>query len=81
MSVDSVRSLGPEKSAPSVSLFLDFDGTLAPIRSDPSSVQLSSSQIAVLLDLSSFIPVFVMSGRAYTDIYLLIAVDSLSGLS
>ncbi len=62
-------------------LFLDFDGTLAPISLHPDRVRLKTDQIALLESLSRSMPVFVISGRAFPDIEQRIPVISLSGLS
>jgi trehalose 6-phosphate phosphatase len=70
---------GLKRNGPAI--FLDFDGTLAPIRSDPASVRLLPPQIDCLKDLSTHFPVFILSGRAYSDIDRLVPVEHLAGLS
>ena len=62
-------------------IFLDFDGTLAPISPDPSSVWLSPTKISLLETLSGYLPVFIVSGRAFSDIDRLVPVRTLAGLS
>jgi trehalose-phosphatase len=74
------------KSVPGVpaireAIFLDFDGTLAPISPDPSSVRLSPRKISLLETLSSYFPVFIVSGRAFSEIDRLVPVRALAGLS
>jgi trehalose 6-phosphate phosphatase len=46
----------------------DFDGTLAPIRSDPGSVELSRATRALLGELAELYPTVVISGRSLRDV-------------
>ena len=62
-------------------LFLDFDGTLAPISPDPGSVRLSAARLSCLERIASRLPVFVISGRGWTDLLSRLPVPSLAGLS
>ncbi len=64
-----------------LALFLDFDGTLAPIAPHPDLVHLDSHEIALLESLGRLIPVFAMSGRAFPDILHRLPVSTLAGLS
>jgi trehalose 6-phosphate phosphatase len=63
----------------SVALFLDFDGTLAPIVSDPVTAQLSNSVRETLQRLARRDPLVttIISGRAVEDVYLRVRVDGL----
>jgi trehalose 6-phosphate phosphatase len=63
----------------SVALFLDFDGTLTPIVSDPVSAQLSSSVRETLQRLArrDSLVTTIISGRAVEDVYLRVRVDGL----
>ncbi|CAA0094040.1 putative glycosyl hydrolase [Mycolicibacterium vanbaalenii] len=49
-------------------LFLDFDGTLSPIVSDPGSASLVEGAAAALKLISEVCPVAVLSGRGLADI-------------
>ena len=49
-------------------LFLDFDGTLAPIVEDPRSAASFPGISAVLRELVTHVPVAVLSGRERTDV-------------
>jgi trehalose 6-phosphate phosphatase len=49
-------------------LFLDFDGTLAPLQEDPTAVSLSPSMRAVLERCSACFALYFVSGRSLADI-------------
>lgn len=51
-------------------LFLDFDGTLAPLQDDPDTVYLAADVEAVLLDLSATLggALAILSGRDVADL-------------
>jgi trehalose-phosphatase len=61
-----------------VALFLDFDGTLAPIVPDPADAQLSDAVREVLRRLveQDSIVTTVISGRAVEDLYVRVRVDN-----
>lgn len=94
--MDGGESQGPSTSAPfhwtmmpadsglqsrSPVLFLDFDGTLAPIAPSPELVRLDPVEIDLLESLARMIPVFIISGRAFSDIVSRVPVSSLAGIS
>tara|TARA_B100000686_G_C16719611_1_gene934113 strand:+ start:323 stop:1066 length:744 start_codon:yes stop_codon:yes gene_type:complete len=58
-------------------LFLDFDGTLTPVRKRPELAQLSAEMSAKLIALKSFIPVAIVSGRDRDDVINLVGVEDL----
>ena len=58
-------------------LFLDFDGTLTPVGSRPELARLSAEMSAKLLELKSFIPVAIVSGRDREDVAELVGVEDL----
>jgi trehalose-phosphatase len=69
------------REAPSVALFLDFDGTLAPITGDPRGAVMHPAARAALLRLA-FNPrvhAWVISGRRRAD--LLVLVGAVPGLT
>ena len=58
-------------------LFLDFDGTLTPVRERPELARLSAEMSAKLVELQSFIPVAIVSGRDREDVTKLVGVENL----
>lgn len=60
------------QAAHRVALFLDFDGTLAPIVDDPATAQLSSEVREILVRIAGrdSIVTTVLSGRAVEDVYV-----------
>jgi trehalose 6-phosphate phosphatase len=76
-----IQSLeGKIKKTQKIFLFLDYDGTLTPIRKKPEQALLSSSVGKTLKSLSSFpqIELTIVSGRALNEIHKLINLDSLN---
>jgi trehalose 6-phosphate phosphatase len=65
------------RSADLISLFLDFDGTLAPISSDPAVPQLDADTAAILRLLASqdSLLMTIISGRAIEDLYTRIRLE------
>lgn len=66
-------------SANTVSLFLDFDGTLVPIAADPTEPQLDPDAAETLKLISSqeFLATTIISGRAVEDLYRRIRLNGL----
>ncbi len=66
--------------APRVALFLDFDGTLAPIRSNPDSVRLGACIRATLVRLaeSRSATVAIVTGRSLSDVEKRIGVPGIA---
>lgn len=62
-------------------LFLDFDGTLAPLQEKPDHVHLPENRLQTLKSLSLIIPVFVLSGRSIPDLEKRLPVTELAGVS
>jgi alpha,alpha-trehalase len=58
-------------------LFLDFDGTLAPIVPDPEDAGLSERGRSILQKLATQVPVAILSGRDRTDVAKKIGLDNL----
>jgi trehalose 6-phosphate phosphatase len=67
------------RSANWVSLFLDFDGTLVPISSDPTEPRLDPDTAEALKSIASqeFLTVTIISGRAVEDLYSRIRLEGL----
>jgi trehalose-phosphatase len=70
---DRIRTVGL------VSLFLDFDGTLAPIEADPAAPRLDPGATETLRTLSNrdFLVITIISGRAVEDLYTRIRLNGL----
>ena len=67
------------RSAERVALFLDFDGTLAPIVADPATAQMSDAvrdALRGLVERDSIVTT-IISGRAVEDLYVRIRVENL----
>jgi trehalose-phosphatase len=56
------------RRAPQAALFLDFDGTLAPIVRDPAKAALSDDTRLLVEKLAQRMHVFIVTGRALADI-------------
>jgi len=69
----------PIQSAPWVSLFLDFDGTLVPIAPDPMEPHLNAitTEALKLIASQEFLTIIIISGRAVEDLYGRIRLDGL----
>lgn len=66
------KTLGDKKP----SLFLDYDGTLTPIVSNPDEALLSEENKEIITRLSQNIPVSVVSGRDRKDLRSKVMIDS-----
>ncbi len=55
-----------------LALFLDFDGTLAPIAAHPRLARLDAGLRRILAELAARIPVAIVSGRAAADVRRLV---------
>lgn len=81
--MSSVLLKSPEEVRPSLkdrrlSLFLDYDGTLAPIAASPGQAALSPMTKEVLGALAELCPVAIVTGRSLADIRSLVNMDSLA---
>ena len=61
----------------SVALFLDYDGTLAPIADSPEKALLSESMRNAVSDVSSRCTVAVISGRDLADVEKMVGIDGI----
>jgi trehalose-phosphatase len=61
----------------SVALFLDLDGTLAPVEARPDLVELPASTRGIVEELARRCPVAIVSGRGLDDLRDIVAVRSL----
>lgn len=71
---EQILSPHPEKP---LAIFLDFDGTLAPIVEDPRHVKLSDSVISTLRSLSGLCTLGLISGRDRMDLQERVGIDGL----
>lgn len=69
---DIFEILGKKKP----SLFLDYDGTLTPIVSNPDDALLSEENKEIITRLSQNIPVSIISGRDRKDLWSKVRIDS-----
>jgi trehalose-phosphatase len=60
-----------------LAIFLDYDGTLTPIVSQPDQAVLTESTRAILRTLASKVPVAILSGRDLADVRKRVAVDTI----
>jgi trehalose 6-phosphate phosphatase len=68
-----VQTLGAQRFY----LFLDFDGTLTPVRKRPEWASLSPAMSARLVELASYMPLAIVSGRDRDDVESLVGVSGL----
>lgn len=74
---EPVRRIAAALSGRSVALFLDFDGTLAPIVSSPEQAVMPEAVRTLLKRLSERLFVAVISGRQLTDIMQRVGIDGI----
>jgi len=60
-----------------VAIFLDYDGTLTPIVSRPEDAKITPEMKAAVHELSTLIPVAVISGRDRKDVSQMVGLDNL----
>lgn len=73
--------IDPTGQGRSPALFLDFDGTLAPLSPSPSEVRLSETHVRLLCRLADRYPTFVISGRGEADLLSRLPPADLAGIS
>ncbi len=61
----------------SFAIFLDYDGTLTPIVSDPEKAWLSDSMRQTLRELAAKAPVAILSGRDLKDVRQRVGIDAI----
>src|SRR5207237_9966437 len=61
----------------SLAVFLDYDGTLTPIVSQPEQAVLMDSTRAILRTLAAKMPVAILSGRELKDVRKRVAIDGI----
>lgn len=57
-------------------IFLDYDGTLTPIISDPDAAELPDENRNIITELSNITPVAIVSGRDLKDLKSIIEINS-----
>ena len=75
---DILRAVGSATGRGPVRLFLDFDGTLVPIRKTPGEVRLHPVRRAFLGELAGRLFVAVVSGRSVDDLRRLIRLENVA---
>jgi alpha,alpha-trehalase len=60
-----------------VAVFLDYDGTLTPIVSQPENASLSDAMRETLNELAARVPLAILSGRDLNDVRRCVAIDSI----
>ena len=60
-----------------IHLFLDFDGTLTPVRKRPDMAKLSTEVSSILADLAIHMPLAIVSGRDRDDVTALVGTEGL----
>src|SRR5438128_10655596 len=60
-----------------LAVFLDYDGTLTPIVSQPEQAVLMDSTRAILRTLAAKMPVAILSGRELKDVRKRVAIDGI----
>lgn len=75
--LDSVEEIAGRLQRGRPAVFLDFDGTLAPITDDPSDTFIPPETRAAVEHLRSVCPVAVVSGRDLEDVRHLVGVEGI----
>jgi len=75
--LDSLEQIATRLKDKRPALFLDYDGTLTPIVSQPEDAVLSDSMRDVLRELAELCTVAIVSGRDRADVEPLVALDGL----
>lgn len=75
--LNSIEKIMELKGQEKFVLFLDFDGTLSPIVSNPKDAELPDANREIIQKLSEFIPVAVISGRDRKDVKSKVAIDTI----
>lgn len=75
--LDRLRELEAWQNGRRLVLFLDFDGTLAPIVDDPAAARLPNETRSVLRILAERCPVTIVSGRDRADVQSKVDIDGL----
>ena len=66
--LDKLEELFEIKGNRKITIFLDYDGTLTPIVSDPDAANLPADNREIITGLSNIIPVAIISGRDLRDL-------------
>ena len=71
-----IEELFKIKKNKKITIFLDYDGTLTPIVSDPDAAELPDDNRKIITGLSSITPVAIISGRDLKDLKSRIEIDT-----
>ncbi len=76
--LDRLAELAAWRGDRALAVFLDYDGTLAPIVDDPRDATMSDAMRAALTKLTDRCPVAVVSGRDRQDVAQRVGIDGLA---
>lgn len=74
--LEELEELFEMKGNRKITIFLDYDGTLTPIVSDPDAANLPADNREIITRLSNIIPVAIISGRDLRDLRSKIEIDT-----
>lgn len=74
---DHLGPIGARLAAKPAAIFLDYDGTLTPIVSDPRQATLAAGMKEAVRRLARCLPTAIISGRDLGDVQALVGLDSL----
>jgi trehalose-phosphatase len=75
--LEALPDIARQLAGKDVALFIDLDGTLAPIEARPDLVEVPAATRSVLEDLSRRCPVAIVSGRGLDDLRDIVGIRSL----
>ncbi|MDR9456949.1 MAG: trehalose-phosphatase [Salegentibacter sp.] len=74
--LEEIEELFEIKGNRKITIFLDYDGTLTPIISDPDAAELPDDNRKIIAELSNITPVAIISGRDLKDLKSKIEIDT-----
>lgn len=74
---DHVNELRQQSECQKLFLFLDYDGTLAPIAESPDKAQMSEEMRSLLMRVKERMPVAVISGRSLEDLRKRVGIENI----
>ena len=74
--LEEIEELFEKKGNRKITIFLDYDGTLTPIVSDPDAAELPDDNRKIITGLSNITPVAIISGRDLKDLKSKIKIDT-----
>lgn len=74
--LEEIKELFERKGNKKIIVFLDYDGTLTPIVSDPDAAKLPDDNRKVITGLSNITPIAIISGRDLKDLKSKVEIDT-----